>query len=68
VQSTHNGNGVSLTNGTVKSEVQEESEELKALLKRIPYKTSSIFFRNVPSTMKIEEIENVSLDKINFID
>jgi hypothetical protein len=28
------------------------------LLKRVPYKTSSIFFRNIPVSTKIEDLEN----------
>ncbi|KAI6191692.1 Arsenite-resistance protein 2-like protein [Aphelenchoides bicaudatus] len=54
-----NGNGETLTNGATKTEAAEdESEPIKELLKRVPYKTNSIFFRNIPSTAKHEEIEN----------
>lgn len=43
---------------TVKTEaVDEESEAIKELLKRVPYKTNSIFFRNISPAAKIEEIE-----------
>ncbi|KAI6209544.1 Arsenite-resistance protein 2-like protein [Aphelenchoides besseyi] len=48
----------SQTNGVAKNEsATEESEELTALLKRVPYKTHSIFFRNIGPGLKIEDIE-----------
>lgn len=61
-----NGNGSSLTNGSAtKMEVDTESEAIEELLKRVPYKTNSIFFRNIPATAKYEDLENVSSNFTN---
>jgi hypothetical protein len=55
-----NSNGDTKANGAPKTDAAEdESEPIKELLKRVPYKTTSIFFRNIPSTAKKDEIETV---------
>lgn len=46
-----------MSNGaTIKMEVDNDS--IMNLLKRVHYKTSSIFFRNIPVSAKIEDLEN----------
>jgi len=51
-----NGNDSPAENGDVKVE-PEDGQAIRDLLKRVPYKTNSIFFRNIPATAKLEEIE-----------
>uniref|UniRef100_A0A1I7SMA9 Serrate RNA effector molecule homolog n=1 Tax=Bursaphelenchus xylophilus TaxID=6326 RepID=A0A1I7SMA9_BURXY len=50
-----NGNGNS--NGVSKAE-PEESEEIQNLVKKLPFRTHSIFLKGIPATAKFEEIEN----------
>ncbi|CAD5229430.1 unnamed protein product [Bursaphelenchus okinawaensis] len=56
-QSKTNGNGEAASNGVTAAE-QEESEDMQNLMKKLPFRTHSIFLKGIPANAKFEEIEN----------